>query len=181
MARDVFVASKVKRKKTLSQTNKGLRSFTMTMSIYKPPSLPKRIDTIQQKTWRHKITPNLSLTLWRKHFLIKTFWKPSLNKKMNSVVKILFNKYYDILWKMKKDWAFIAKKRKRIKKKNTRRDNLCNEMSRRKSNKLPIHSGITSRDLQMSKLLNRRFHCCALIAINIMRILRNICCSLLVA
>lgn len=45
-------------------------------------------------------------------------------------------------------------------------------MSRRKSNKLPIHSKITSRDLQMNKLSNRRLHCCALIVINVMRVLR---------
>lgn len=80
MVRDGFCRF-VSEEKTLSQTNKGLRSFTMTMSIYKLPSLPKRRDTIQQKLY---FTKSLRMYHWHcdeKHFLIKTFRKPSLNKK----------------------------------------------------------------------------------------------------
>lgn len=42
MAKDVFVASGEK-KKTFSQTNKGLRLFTMTMSIY--PLVKRHVST----------------------------------------------------------------------------------------------------------------------------------------
>lgn len=90
---------------------------------------------------------------------------------MTSIVKILFNRTLRHFVQSEVRLSIYCKETQG--KKIIQEDNLCNEMSHRKSNKLPTHSGITSRDLQMSKLLNRRLHCCALIAINIMRVLRN--------